>query len=312
MSGHSSVGRVQASQAWCRGFESRCPLHFLLGNSWIIMKSEFADLHLHTKYSDGLSSPEEVVERSKKIGLKAIAITDHDSIMGIESGLKAGEKNGIEVIPSVELTATEGNEDIHILGYFIDWRDKNLEKKILKIKKLREERMLRMIKKLKDLGVYIDVDRFMAFSGDGCVGRLHLARFLKNEGWVSSLFEAFDRFIGNGKPAYIEIDALSFKEAIDIILKAKGIPVFAHPGLQRRDHLIPEMMRFGLKGLEIYHPSHTSEDIKHYLNIAEKYDLVITGGSDCHGNYNSDILIGKTKLPMSYVERLKELAVKIK
>lgn len=276
------------------------------------MQQEFADLHLHTRYSDGFSSPEKVVERAKKLGLKCIAISDHDSIDGIEEGLKAGEKHGIEVIPSVEVSATEGDEDIHILGYFIDWKDNDFKKKMLEIQKLRTERMFKMINKLKELGINIDTEKFIEKTKDNFFGRLKLAHYLVNEGLVSSLYEVFDRFIGNGKPAYQEIDAMSYQEAIKMIVNAKGIPVLAHPGLAKRDHLIPEMVKHGLMGLEIYYFSHSPEDIGRYLDLAKKHNLLITGGSDCHGNCNSGILMGKTKLPMVYAEQLKQKAAQMR
>jgi predicted metal-dependent phosphoesterase TrpH len=272
------------------------------------MQSDYADLHLHTIYSDGFSTPQKMVEMAKECGLKCIAFTDHDSVEGVEEGLLAGERNGIEVIPAVEISATEENEDIHILGYFIDWRDEKLQRKMADIQIQRKERMLGMIRKLNGLGVEIDEEHFFQYTGNKFLGRLKLAHYLVKEGWVSSLYEAFNRYIGNTKPAYQEIDAMNPKEAIEIILQAKGIPVFAHPGLAKKDHLIPGMVANGLRGLEIFYYVHTEEDIKRYLELTEKYNLLITGGSDCHGNSQSGILMGKTKLPMIYVEKLKEEA----
>ena len=129
---------------------------------------------------------------------------------------------------------------------------------------------------------------------------------------MSSVYEAFDRFIGNNRPAYKEIDALSFKEAIDIILRTRGIPVLAHPGLNKKDYLIPDMVKLGLRGLEVFSFSHTPDVTDHYLKLAKEYKLLVTGGSDCHGNSESGLLIGQIRLPMIFVEKLKQEAMRMK
>jgi predicted metal-dependent phosphoesterase TrpH len=266
----------------------------------------YADLHIHTIYSDGSFLPATIIRHAVKNNLKVISITDHDSIDGIEASIKEGEKNGVEVIPGIEISTTVDTGEIHILGYFIDYKDEYFLKRLKTIQEIRVKRMSVMIDKLSKLMININLNELTEYAGSGSICRLHLAHFLKKKGFVGSVYEAFDRYIGSGKPAYEKMNALTPEEGIGLILNAGGIPVLAHPGLTKRDDLIDEMIESGLKGLEVYHSGQSEEDTTRYFQMAKDKGLLVTGGSDCHGEKKLNMLMGRIKLPIQYVDRLKE------
>jgi predicted metal-dependent phosphoesterase TrpH len=267
-------------------------------------QERFADLHTHTNFSDGTSSPKELVSQAKKNALSAIAITDHDTTEGITPALEEAKSNGIEVLPGVELTAEINATEVHILGYLINWQEAWFQEKLKEIAKVRVERIYEMVKRLKSLGIEIKAEDVFKMSGKGSVGRLHLARVMKDKGVVTSVAEAFAKYIGDRGPAYVGRFRLSPKEAIEIILKLSGIPVLAHPYNLGRDELIPSFMSMGLKGIEVYYPEHSPPVERHYENLAIKYGLLITGGSDFHGEAKPDVTLGSIKIPYSLVEEL--------
>ena len=273
---------------------------------------KFADLHVHTFHSDSTFTPDEVVDVAHKKGLSAIAITDHDSVGGIDPSIAAAKQYGMEIIAGVELTAEEEDLEIHILGYYIDWKADWFEKKLAKMREARLKRIYAMVKKLKDVGVDIEPGQVLKVSGPGAVGRLHLATVLYNEGVTSSISEAFRRYIGNKAPCYVKKYKLTPKEAVDMILKLGGVPVLAHPNVLGRDDLIPRFVKDGIRGIEVYHTEHKNSTATHYEEMALRYDLLITGGSDCHGAGKGEVLLGKVKIPYSLVEALKKEADKIK
>jgi len=273
---------------------------------------KLADLHVHTYLSDGTFSPKEVVERAKDIGFSCIAITDHDCVDGIEPALEAGKKLDLEVIPGVELTAEEKNAEVHILGFFIDWKDKMFLEKLKVIRQSRIERTYQMIEKLKKYNVTIDPEDVFKTSGPGSVGRLHVAFVLKRKGYVSSVNEAFRRYIGNKSPCYVKHFEMSARDAIAEIKRIRGVAVFAHPYVMGEDRFIPQFVRYGLNGIEAYHSDHPSSASRYYVEVAKKYKLLITGGSDCHGLGKGEILMGKVKVPYELVEELKKCAGKTK
>lgn len=272
----------------------------------------FADLHVHTFHSDSTFAPEQVVEVAHKKGLAAIAITDHDNVAGIDPSIKFAERYGIEVIAGVELTAEADDLEIHILGYFIDWKTEWFEKKLAKIRQARLERICEMIEKLKKQGISIDLKKVLALSGTGSVGRLHLATVLYNEGIISSISEAFWKYIGVKSSCYVKKYKLTPKEAMDMILKLGGVPVLAHPRILGRDDLIPGFIEAGLRGIEVYHTEHSNAAVSHYMDLAVRNNLVMTGGSDCHGMGKGRVLLGKVKVPYSLVDALKEESAKIR
>lgn len=265
----------------------------------------FADLHLHTLFSDGTYTPGELIAEAKRVGLSCIAVVDHDTVLGIEACKTEGSQNDLEVLSGVELTSEYEGLEIHILGYLIDHKNKTLREKLAVLNKNRIERVYKMVDKLKDIGINLKAESVFALAKQGTVGRLHVARALVKEGLVSSIYEVFQKYIGERCPAYILGFRLSPPEAISLIKNAGGIPVLAHPHTVNRDNLISKLVNFGIMGLEAYYPEHTMARISFYLNLAKEYNLLVTGGSDCHGDAKPEVKIGSVKIPYELVNKLK-------
>src|SRR5574341_458919 len=259
--------------------------------------SKFIDLHLHTTASDGMSTAAEVVERARTLQISAIAITDHDSVEAIGEARILGEKHGIEIISGIELSAYSGENEIHILGYYFDDKNPNLLKKLHELCIVREQRIHEIVEKLREANVNITIEDVFKLSGEGAVGRLHVARALVEKKIVSNTKEAFRQFLSNGKCAYVSKERLSTRDTIELLLKLGGVPVIAHPGLLNQDDLIPKLVKEGLKGIEVYHPEHSPEKVSRYTKLAKEHDLIITGGSDCHGMAKGKVLMGTIKVP---------------
>lgn len=265
---------------------------------------QFADLHLHTFFSDGTYSPAQLVEQAKKAGLSCIAVVDHDTVEGVEPCLEAGRRLGVEVISGIELTSEYEGQEIHILGYFIAHRNRALLEKLDLLKKYRIQRIYKMVEKLKDIGVALNAQSVFDLSRQGTVGRLHFARAMVNEGLVKSTGEAFAKYIGDKCPAYVLGFRFSPSEVSRLIKEASGISVLAHPCTLSDDGLILKLIEDGIMGLEVYYPEHSQSQIDSYLNLAKKYNLLVTGGSDCHGQAKAEVKIGSVKIPYELVERL--------
>lgn len=271
------------------------------------MSTKKADLHVHTIVSDGTFSPQEAVSYAKKIGLSALAITDHDCVDGISPAIEFSKDKGVEIIPGIELTAEDASNEIHILGFFIDWNKPWLKEKLKKLCLGRLNRMKEMLGKLNKNGFKITIEELLESSGpSGVVGRLHLAQLMLKKNYVFSLEEAFKRYIGDWAPFYVKKINLSYQDAIETILKLGGIPVLAHPHLLHRDDLIPALVKAGLKGIEAYHTEQPAKVSRRYESLAKEYNLLITGGSDCHGQGKGKILMGGVTVPYELVEKLKE------
>jgi predicted metal-dependent phosphoesterase TrpH len=268
------------------------------------MKS--ADLHLHTVYSDGTFTPARLIAESKKAGLSCIAVVDHDTVEGIAQSIDAARPEDIEVLPGIELTAELEGKEVHILGYLIDYNSKALINKLQELKRIRVERVHKIVEKLKESGIDIDPELIFELAQDGTVGRLHIARALVKDGLVSNVYEAFQKYIGDRGPAYVCGFRFNPKEAVKFIKDAGGIPVLAHPYSLNNDDLILQFIEYGIMGLEIHYPEHSQSMVNYYFGIAKKHGLLVTGGSDCHGDAKPDVLIGCIKIPYELVERLKE------
>ncbi len=266
------------------------------------------DLHIHTIYSDGTWAPNEVVLRAKRLNLAAISITDHDSVAGLKEAMAAGKKLGIEIVPGVEMSTDAGEDEIHILGYYLNWKEKEFLAELEKFQAARAKRNRKLLKRLKELGMDINHKELKGFAARGVISRLHIARLMVRKGYVSSIGDAFEKWLNSGKPAYVKKMSVSPFQIIELILKAEGVPVFAHPFLSRRDDLIPHLVKAGLKGIEVYHSAHDSRATQHYQKIAQKYHLLITGGSDCHGEAKDKVLMGTVKVPISVLKALKKAA----
>ena len=266
-----------------------------------------ADLHIHSNFSDGLLSPEEIVRKAHDAGLTVISITDHDTVDGIGPAVAEGEKAGVTVIPGIEFTTDLPDTEIHILGYFIDYKAKWLKELLSKIRESRMNRIYKIADKLKNLGINIDAEDVLKLADKGSVGRPHVARMLLQQGKVKSVQEAFNKYLNFGGPAYVPHFRLTPAEAVQTIVKAGGIPVYAHPAVSRKDDIIPELIAKGLAGIEVFYSKHSDAQIKHYQTLAEKYGLLMTGGSDFHGfSTVRDVSLGEMKLPDNYIRKLEE------
>ena len=272
--------------------------------------ARFADLHLHTRYSDGTFTPRELVEQAAQQGFTAIAVTDHDTLDAIPEALEAGQALGVEVIPGVEITSRCDTQELHMLGYLFgdSWRDANLRAVLDHATRIRRERVDQFVAKLNELGIALKVEDVYSVSDCGTVGRPHVALALMKRGFVSSIEEAFNRFLKRGKPAYVERYRMEAAETIGHIKRAGGVAVIAHPGLNHLDKRLHEMVDQGMGGIEVWHSRHTPAQIEHYEKMAETLGVCATGGSDCHGLGRDGMLLGRIKLPYGRVEALKALS----
>jgi predicted metal-dependent phosphoesterase TrpH len=268
----------------------------------------FADLHLHTNFSDGTYTPEELVAQAKKHGLAAIALTDHDTVEGCPRAAAACAAAGIEFVAGSELTAEQNGNEIHILGYFLDTQNSKLLSEIAKFQAVRQNRIREMVSLLNELNVPLEADEVFALANCRSPGRPHVARAMVKAGYVESLDEAFERFLKKNRPAWVPKAKMFALDAIELIHQAGGLAVMAHPGLNRSDQVIPALVDAGLDGIECFHTKHPHATSEHYLQIAKKFSLLVTGGSDCHGMSKGKPLIGGTKLPYQYFEKLKSAA----
>ncbi len=266
----------------------------------------FADLHLHTRFSDGTFTPEEVVARGKRAGLAALALTDHDTVEGCARMAAACEAAGIEFIVGSELTAEYKDTELHILGYFLDTANRTLLAELARFQSVRQDRIREIVVRLNDLHIPLKVDDVFALANCNAPGRPHVARAMVQAELCSSLDEAFELYLKKSRPAWVPKAKMSAREAIELIHQAGGLAVMAHPGLNRADDLIPDLVAAGLDGIECYHTKHTNRVAQHYLEMTTALNLLVTGGSDCHGKSKGKPLIGTVKLDYAHVEKLKQ------
>jgi hypothetical protein len=266
----------------------------------------FADLHLHTLFSDGTFTPEELAQKGAQLGLVAMALTDHDTVEGCPRMAQACQSLGIEFIPGTELTAEFDGHEVHLLGYFMDVQQPKLLSAIKKFQDVRQERIREMVARLNNLGLPLRAETVFALANCLSPGRPHVARALALEGLCSSMDEAFERFLKKGRPAWVPKYKISALDAMDLLHQAGGLAVLAHPGLNHCDQIIPHLALVGLDGLECFHSKQTSTQSEYYLALAQRLHLAVTGGSDCHGLSKGKPLIGGVKLPGIYLEQLKQ------
>jgi 3',5'-nucleoside bisphosphate phosphatase len=268
----------------------------------------FADLHLHTRFSDGTYTPEEVVAQAKRFELAAMALTDHDTVEGCPPTARLCEAAGIEFISGTELTAEQDGHEIHILGYLMDIQHPRLLAEIARFQAVRQNRIREMVARLNQMNVPLRVEAVFAIANCQSPGRPHVARALVAAKLCGNPDEAFERFLKKNRPAWVPKFKMSAAEAINLIHEAGGLAVMAHPGLNRTDQVIPGMVESGLDGIECFHTKHSTSTSEHYLGIADRFHLLVTGGSDCHGASKGAPVIGTVKLPYQHVEKLKERA----
>lgn len=267
------------------------------------------DLHVHSSASDGTLPPAAVVQAAWAAGVTALAITDHDTMDGVAEAMAAAERLGIELVPGVELNTDRTYGEVHILGYFIPPDAHGFYSLLAQRREARVQRGLKMVERLQELGFRISFDDVLRVAGGGAITRPHVARAMVEAGCVASVQEAFQRYLYTGGPAYVPRDPFSAFDAVRAILEAGGVPVLAHPGRMTEEgkQLIPALVEHGLQGLECYYPEHSPEETEHFLALAAKYDLVVTGGTDAHGpGSGHDRRIGSVSVPPGAVEALKE------
>lgn len=277
---------------------------------------DLIDLHVHTNASDGTFFPPEVVRLAQEKGLKAIAITDHDTIEGNEEAIKEGVKRGFEVIPGVEISCNHTTGEVHLLGYFVDLESETLKRRLALLRSYREERNPEIIRRLRTMGLDITYEEVREVAGRGSIGRPHIAQVLKEKGYVFSNQDAFERYLKKGAPAYVPKELLPIEEAIGLIKEAGGIPIVAHPMQNRSiplygvERFIRELVEAGVEGVEVYYSTHSREDTATLLSIAKKYGLIVTGGTDFHGEIKPGIELGRgmgdMRIPYTILKGLKE------
>ncbi|PYK00331.1 MAG: histidinol phosphatase [Verrucomicrobia bacterium] len=265
----------------------------------------FADLHLHTIFSDGTYTPEELAGRARQLALAAIAVTDHDTVEGCDRMSAACQQAGLEFVPATELTAEFDDNELHLLGYFVDTQNPRLLAEMAKFQKVRQNRIHEMVARLNQHNIPLQADAVFAIANCRSPGRPHVGRALVMGGFCANLDEAFERFLKKNRPAWVPKFKISALDAIALIHQAGGLAVMAHPGLNRTDKIIPDLVSTGLDGLECFHTKHSPSTSQRYVRLAKEFNLAITGGSDCHGLSKGKPLIGTVKLPYEYVEKLK-------
>ena len=255
------------------------------------------DLHLHTTHSDGSCSTAEVMAFAKQAGLTALAITDHDIVDGIPEATAIGKELGIEVVPGVEISSRLGESELHILGYFLNWTDPLLAQRLSTLRDSRHLRNPKIVQRLNELGIPITYEEVRALAGTESVGRPHIARLLMEKKFVTSAKEAFDRYLANGRPAFVDRELPEPAEAVRWIREAGGVPVLAHPTWVRTSAeglrvLVRDLKAAGLGGMEVHYSTHTPSQTTEYLDLARQCDLLVTGGSDFNGVTKPDIDVG--------------------
>ena len=273
---------------------------------------KFADLHLHSHFSDGTYAPEELAAHARRCGLAAIALTDHDSVEGCQATAQACAAAGVEFIAGAELTAEQDGNELHLLGYFINTQSPSFLSQIARFQAVRQNRIREMVARLNRLKVPLSAEAVFALANCQAPGRPHVARALVQAGLCANLDEAFERFLKKNRPAWVPKLKMSAGEAIDLIHQAEGVAVLAHPGLNRTDQVIPSVVEAGLDGIECFHTKHSTGTSEHYLELADRFHLLVTGGSDCHGLSKGKPLIGTVRVPYQHVEMLRARATEIK
>jgi predicted metal-dependent phosphoesterase TrpH len=265
------------------------------------------DLHLHTTASDGLCEPAVLVDLAWRAGIRTMSVTDHDTVAALSEVERAATASGIALVNGIEITAVHDGRDVHVLGYFFDRDDAALASFLEQQRADRIRRVGEMADKLADLGKPVDRAALMAPRKRGrSVGRPMVAHALVRAGHVIDTRQAFDQLIGEGKPAFVRRCGPSPADVVGIITRAGGITSLAHPGLLKRDDLIPSMVAAGLTAIEAFHSEHDAAITEHYLMFAERHDIVVSGGSDYHGEKERrKAAFGTIGLPQDRFERLK-------
>ncbi|MBN1270443.1 MAG: PHP domain-containing protein [Kiritimatiellae bacterium] len=279
------------------------------------------DLHVHSTFSDGSFTPEELVDKAIASGLSAMALTDHDSTSGVERLLAAGRAKGLTVISGVEISADYSPGTMHMLGYHVDQNNRDLNEHLKWIREGREARNREILHKLMELGCHITWDEVASYAGEDVVGRPHFAQALIARGYVQDNNEAFKKYLAKGAPAYADRRRLSPEDSITLVRVAGGVPVLAHPFTLRLGKMelrreLKALSECGLEGIEAYYPEHDAETTREYIKLAKDYGLIVTGGTDFHGVQTPDITLGRgfgsMKIPDSIMADLEDRRASMK
>ncbi|MEI7027192.1 PHP domain-containing protein [Paenibacillus sp. y28] len=281
------------------------------------MSSLQVDLHTHTVASDGTNAPEVNVQLAKSAGLGAVAITDHDTVAGIEEALEEGARIGLTVVPGVEISTVAGGVDIHVLGYFADYRNELFLQRLASLRDTRDKRNEMILGRLRELGLAVTMEEVIhnlprPLREGETIGRPHIADLLMKKGYVATLQEAFDNYLATGSAAYVNPPRIHPAEAVAWIHEAGGAAVLAHPGIYGRDDIVQSLVEGAqLDGIEVYHSDHTEEDAARYLEMAKRHQLLVTAGSDYHGERAGIVFhapIGTCSVPMDILPALEQRA----
>lgn len=268
------------------------------------------DLHTHTNHSDGYYSPIELIQVVKKAGLDIISITDHDNLSAIHEASSIGKDFGVEVIPGLEVSSDIGDREVHILGYFVDPDNRELERYLKFFREERLKRAIRIVNKLKALGFSISVEDVLEQAKSSAIGRPHIAQAMLEKGLISNYYEAFNKYIGNNCPAYEKKVHISPQSIVKIISDAGGLSFIAHPG-NMPESLLKELIEEGIDGIEVIHPSHNAHQVKFYKGIVNEYFLLESGGSDFHGGKREDeVNLGKYYTRTAVLEAMRNRLIK--
>ena len=265
-------------------------------------RDQFVDLHTHSTASDGSRLPADVVREAHRAGLIALALTDHDTVDGLDEARAAGRDLGVRVIAGVELSAVEDSAETHVLGLHLA-DPASLALDLARLRAMRLARAEQIVSRLNALGVRIEFSDVLEQAAGGAVGRPHIARALMSHGWATDIRDAFDRYLGNGRPAFVPKEQLAVTEAIAMIHRAGGLAVLAHPGAAGTRQRIEARAAAGLDGVEVRHPSHGAEDVARLTALVEHFHLVPSGGSDWHGATDGNRILGMMRVPAEWVAR---------
>lgn len=270
------------------------------------------DMHIHTLESDGTYTPQEIIERAIRNRVRALAITDHDSVAGLEAGRKEAQKYGFEFIDGIEISCNEKELEVHILGYFLDLEDEVFLSELEELKKARDERNKRVIEKLRGCGVEVDEEELVKMAPGNIISRLHFANYLLEKQVVKSKIEAFEKYLGKTGVAYVPKENFPPERAVKMIKSNGGFVSLAHPKLiTLNDEVLNDLIRrlkdVGLDAIEANYSSFNKIEKQKYKRLAKKYDLLITGGSDFHGANREGVDIGDAGLEYSQFEKIKKI-----
>ncbi len=287
--------------------------------SWfILLMRRFVDLHTHSSRSDGDLPAADLVRLADAKRLAAVALTDHDTVAGLDEARQAAETLEVRFVPGIEMSAVFSGGMLHIIGLGIDPNNGNLRETTRMLRQARNKRNPQMVAKLRELGMNISMDELVALASHGnspdadsvTVGRLHMAKLLRMKGCVRSEADAFDRYISAGRPAYVDKERLSAREVIDAVHSAGGVAILAHPAELNctndamLNRVVKSLIRDGLDGIEAYHSSHSDRKVRTYLNLARRLRLMVSGGSDFHGSAKSGVKLGRPRVPVEAVEQI--------